>query len=111
MAYNDHIVRDPAICGGQAVIRGTRVLVRIILDYLVHGEPIEAILREFPSLTEDDVRAVSAFAATSASEDLLCGRPDLYGSLPATRSFPGKEEIREDVGRERGKTVHRLIQP
>jgi uncharacterized protein (DUF433 family) len=70
MNYKDRIVRDPAICGGQPVIRGTRVLVRVILGFLAHGEPIDLILREFPSLTEDDVRAVIAFAAASASEDL-----------------------------------------
>ncbi len=43
---------------------------RVILGYLAHGEPIDIILREFPSLTEDDVRAVISFAAASASEDL-----------------------------------------
>ena len=74
MNYHDRIVRDPAICGGQPVIRGTRVLVRIILGYLAHGEPIDLILHEFPSLEEVDVRAVIAFAAASASEDQL-GRP------------------------------------
>jgi uncharacterized protein (DUF433 family) len=70
MIYQDRIVRDPAICGGQPVIRGTRVLVRVILGYLAHGEPVEVILREFPSLAKEDVRAVVAFAAASASEDL-----------------------------------------
>jgi uncharacterized protein (DUF433 family) len=75
MSYQDRIVRDPAVCGGQPVIRGTRVLVRVILGYLAHGEPTEAILREFPSLTEDDVRAVIAFAAASAGEDLPAPSP------------------------------------
>jgi uncharacterized protein (DUF433 family) len=75
MNYQDRIVRDPAICGGQPVIRGTRVLVRVILGFLAHGEPIDLILREFPSLTEDDVRAVIAFAAASASEDLPAPTP------------------------------------
>jgi uncharacterized protein (DUF433 family) len=75
MEYHDRIVADRAICGGQPVIRGTRVLVRVILGYLAHGEPIEFILREFPSLTEQDVRAVIAFAAASASEDLPAPSP------------------------------------
>lgn len=70
MSYQDRIVRDPAICGGQPVIRGTRVLVRVLLGYLAHGEPIDIVLREFPSLTEKDVRAVTTFAAASASENL-----------------------------------------
>jgi len=75
MNYHDRISSDPAICGGQPVIRGTRVLVRVILGYLAHGETPEVILREFPSLTEEDVRAVIAFAAASASEDLPAPSP------------------------------------
>jgi uncharacterized protein (DUF433 family) len=70
MSHQERIVRDPAICGGQPVIKGTRVLVRVILGYLAHGETTEAIMHEFPSLTEHDVRAVIAFAAASASEDM-----------------------------------------
>jgi uncharacterized protein (DUF433 family) len=75
MDYDDRIVRDPAICGGQPVIRGTRVLVRVILGYLAHGEPVDVILHEFPSLSEDDVRAVIAFAAASEGEDLQAPSP------------------------------------
>jgi len=75
MTYQDRIVRDPAICGGQPVVRGTRVLVRTILSYLAHGQGAAEILSEFPSLTEDDVRAVIAFAAASASEDLPAPTP------------------------------------
>jgi uncharacterized protein (DUF433 family) len=75
MKHQDRIVRDPQICGGQPVITGTRVLVRVILGYLAHGETSEAIRLEFPSLTEEDVRAVIAFAAASASEDLPAPSP------------------------------------
>jgi uncharacterized protein (DUF433 family) len=70
MTYQDRIHRDPAICGGQPVIRGTRVLLRAILGHLAHGSTVAEILAEFPSLTEEDVRAVVAFAAASAGEDL-----------------------------------------
>jgi uncharacterized protein (DUF433 family) len=70
MAYQERILRDPAVCGGQPIIKGTRVLVRTILGYLAHGDATATILAEFPSLTEDDVRAVIAFAAASAGEDL-----------------------------------------
>jgi uncharacterized protein (DUF433 family) len=75
MSLQARIIRDPAICGGQPVVKGTRVLVRVILGYLAHGEDVTAILREFPSLSEDDVRAVIAFAAASASEDLPAPSP------------------------------------
>jgi uncharacterized protein (DUF433 family) len=75
MSHQERIVRDPAICGGQPVIKGTRVLVRVILGYLAHGEAIEAIVSEFPTLAEADVRAVIAFAAASASEDMPSPSP------------------------------------
>jgi uncharacterized protein (DUF433 family) len=75
MSHHDHIVRDPQVCGGQPVVKGTRVLVRVILGYLAHGETTATILREFPSLTEENVRAVIAFAAASASEDLPAPSP------------------------------------
>jgi uncharacterized protein (DUF433 family) len=75
MTYHDRIIIDPAICGGQPVVRGTRVLVRTILGYLAHGSRTDEILSEFPTIAEDDVRAVIAFAAASASEDLPAPTP------------------------------------
>jgi uncharacterized protein (DUF433 family) len=75
MTLQQRIIRDPAICGGQPVIRGTRVLVRVLLGYLAHGETVETILREFPSVSAEDVRAIIAFAAASAAEDLPAPTP------------------------------------
>ena len=63
-------MRDPSICGGEAVIKGTRVTLRTILASLAEGDRVEDLLREFPTLTENDVLAVIAFAAASAEEDL-----------------------------------------
>lgn len=68
--YQDRIVRDPQTSGGEPVIRGTRVPVRTILASLAEGDRAEDILKDFPTLTEEDVRAVIAFAAASAEEDL-----------------------------------------
>ncbi len=70
MDYLERIMRDPDVCGGEPVIRGTRVTLRTILASLAEGDSPEAILRDFPTLTEDDIRAVIAFAAASAEEDL-----------------------------------------
>lgn len=75
VTYLDRITRDPKICAGQPVIRGTRVLVRVLLGYLANGETTTRILAEFPSLVEEDVRAVIAFAAASAGEDLPAPSP------------------------------------
>ena len=63
MDYSQRIMRDPAACGGSPIIKGTRVTVRTILASLAEGASIGQILEDFPSLTEDDVRAVIAFAA------------------------------------------------
>ena len=70
MNYQQYILRDPKICGGEPVIKGTRVTVRTILASLSEGATIQEILEDFPTLTEESVRAVIAFAATSAEEDL-----------------------------------------
>jgi uncharacterized protein (DUF433 family) len=68
--YSDRIVRDPQVCGGQAVFKGTRVTLRTVLASLAEGDSIEEILGEFPTLKPEDVRAAIAFAAASAEEDL-----------------------------------------
>lgn len=68
--YTQFFVQDPQVCGGEPVIRSTRVPVRTILASLAEGATVQAILDDFPSLTEESVRAVIAFAAASAVEDL-----------------------------------------
>lgn len=70
MDYQRYIVRDPKVCGGEPVIKGTRVTVRTVLASLAEGAKVEEILEDFPTLTEEAVRAVIAFAAASAEEDL-----------------------------------------
>ncbi len=70
MDYQKHFQRDPHISGGQLVIKGTRVPVRTILASLAEGVRTEEIIADFPTLKEEDVRAVIAFAAASVEEDL-----------------------------------------
>ncbi|GKS57485.1 hypothetical protein YTPLAS18_10120 [Nitrospira sp.] len=70
MNYADHIVRDPNICGGEPIVKGSRVTIRTVLASLAEGATINEILADFPTLTEQAVRAVIAFAAASAEEDL-----------------------------------------
>lgn len=67
--HRERIVQDPVIVGGEAVIRGTRVTVRTVLASLAEGAPVEEILRDFPTLTADDVRAAIAFGTASAQEE------------------------------------------
>ncbi len=70
MNYEDRFVRDPRVCGGEAVIKGTRITLRTVLASLAEGATMEEIVADYPSLTEEDVRSVIAFAAASAEEDL-----------------------------------------
>ena len=78
MDYQNYIIRDPKICGGEPVIKGTRVTLRTILASLAEGASFDELLEDFPSLKEQDVRAAIAFAAASAAEDLP------LKSLPST---------------------------
>ncbi len=78
MDYLQYIVRDPKVCGGEPVIKGTRVTLRTVLASLAEGASMEEILADFPTLDAGAVRAVIAFAAASAEEDLpLPGIPDV----------------------------------
>ena len=70
MDYLAHINRDPKVCGGEPVIKGTRVTLRTVLASLAEGASDNEILADFPTLTTEDVRAVVAFAAASTEEDL-----------------------------------------
>ncbi len=68
--YEERIVRDKGICGGESVFKGTRVTLRTVLASLADGDSVEEILADFPSLKVEDVQAAIAFAAASAEEDL-----------------------------------------
>ena len=68
--FQDRILRDPAICGGDPVFKGTRVTLRTVLASLAAGDAPGDILADFPSLKPDDIKAAIAFAAASAEEDL-----------------------------------------
>ena len=70
MNYGQYIVRDPAICGGEPVVKGTRVTVGTVLASLAEGMSVAGIVKDFPTLDESGVRAVIAFAAASAGESL-----------------------------------------
>ncbi len=62
------ITIDPAICFGKPCIRGTRIWVSLILDFLANGMTIEEILEEYPQLTREDVLAAIAYGAEMARE-------------------------------------------
>jgi uncharacterized protein (DUF433 family) len=70
MNYQDRIVRDPQVVGGEPALKGTRVTLKTVLASLAEGATTAEILADFPTLAEEDIRAAIAFAAASAQEDL-----------------------------------------
>lgn len=71
MEWTSRIRSDPAICHGKVCVRGTRVMVSVVLANLAAGLSHEEILDEYSSLTEEDIRACLAYGADLASEEDL----------------------------------------
>ena len=63
MNYRDIISIEPGKRGGKPCIRGMRITVYDVLDYLASGMTIEDVLRDFPYLTREDIQACLAYAA------------------------------------------------
>lgn len=68
MDWKSRISADPEICHGKACIKGTRVLVSVVLDQLASGMTLAQIVQLYPQLSNDDVLAVIAYAAELARE-------------------------------------------
>jgi uncharacterized protein (DUF433 family) len=69
MEWKDRISIDPKVCHGKPCIKGTRIMVSIILDYLQAGESTQAILKQYSTLHDEDVHAALAYAAWLAHEE------------------------------------------
>jgi uncharacterized protein (DUF433 family) len=69
--WQERIATNPQVCHGKPCIRGTRVMVSVILDNLAEGLTPEEIVREYPPVTMADVRASLAYAAVLAGEEEL----------------------------------------
>jgi uncharacterized protein (DUF433 family) len=63
MRWTEYISVDPAICHGKACIKGTRVMVSVILDNLAAGASREDIRRDYPSVSDKAIQAAIAYAA------------------------------------------------
>lgn len=64
----ERISIDPHVCFGKPCIRGTRIWVSLILDFLANGTRMEELLEEYPQLTIEDIRAAIAYGAEMARE-------------------------------------------
>ena len=70
MDISSYISRDPSVCGGAPVFKGTRVTLRTVLASLAEGDQEAEILCSFPTLTREHLRAAIAFAAAAAVDDM-----------------------------------------
>lgn len=67
-AWQERIAIKPSVCHGKPCIKGTRIWVSLILDFLATGSTAEDILREYPHLTTEDIQACIAYGAEAARE-------------------------------------------
>ena len=71
MNWRDYIIVDPAICHGKACIKGTRIMVAVILDNLAAGLSTEEILNSYPSLSREAIQAAISYAAELTRERIV----------------------------------------
>ena len=76
MEWRDRISVDPNVCHGRACIRGTRILVSVVLDNLAAGATPDDVVRTYPTLTRDDIAACVSYAAELARDRVIPYRPD-----------------------------------
>ena len=67
----DRIVRDRSILGGKPTIKGTRISVEIVLEWLASGGTFPQILADFPHLTRDDLEQAVYYAVTQLPKPLI----------------------------------------
>ena len=71
MSWQEHVTVDPHVCHGKACIKGTRIMVSVVLDNLAAGLTPEEVVRSYPSLSRDAVQAAIAYAAELARERVI----------------------------------------
>ena len=71
MDWRKRILVDPLVCHGRACIRGTRIMVSVVLDNLAAGVSRDEILDSYPTLKPEDIQAAVAYAAELARERVV----------------------------------------
>lgn len=67
----EHLATDPAVCGGQVCVKGTRIPASLVLGAMAGGDTVDDLLRGYPTLTREDIAAVLAYGAKLATERIL----------------------------------------
>ena len=68
MDWRDYIEVDPGVCHGQACIKGTRIMVSVVLDNLAAGMTVEQTVELYPSLSRESIQAAISYAADLTRE-------------------------------------------
>ncbi|MFH1241210.1 MAG: DUF433 domain-containing protein [Pseudomonadota bacterium] len=71
MNWHDYITVDPSVCHGKACIKGTRIMVSVVLDNLAAGLDSDELLKSYPSLTKEDIQAAISYAAELVRERVV----------------------------------------
>jgi uncharacterized protein (DUF433 family) len=71
LLMEDRIVIDPAVCNGRPVVRGTRITVQTVLEFLGAGDSIDEVLEEYPTLTREDILACLRFSSRLMSHHFV----------------------------------------
>lgn len=97
LRYADRIIRDPEILVGKPVIKGTRIPVAVVLEYLAHNPNLDELFADYPRLTMADVQACLEYAQTLVQEESIrttapedARRPYEYGTSASTRASATK---------------------
>ena len=71
MNWREYITVDPSICHGKACIKGTRIMVSVVLDNLAAGLTTDEIIHSYPSLSHEAVQAALQYAAELTREEIV----------------------------------------
>jgi uncharacterized protein (DUF433 family) len=71
MKWQDYVTVDPAVCHGKACMKGTRIMVSVVLDNLAAGLTDNEIIQSYPSLSREAIHAAIAYAAELARERII----------------------------------------
>jgi uncharacterized protein (DUF433 family) len=69
--WRDYITVDPNVCHGQACIKGTRIMVSVVLDNLAAGLTPDELVQSYPGLTREAIQATITYAAELAREKVV----------------------------------------
>ena len=71
MNWQERISIKPSVCHGKPCIKGTRIWVSLILDFLANGDSFDGILKAYPHLSRKDIQACIAYGAEAARERFI----------------------------------------